>query len=80
VVELGITRDDVDFLSLVSDVNRRRSRGLSSNRISAQAGYLFAAFGAVALLLLAVATVLALSRDRTLAGARGVREQLALWD
>jgi len=24
VVELGITRDDVDFLSLVSDVNRRR--------------------------------------------------------
>ncbi|HEY8951673.1 MAG TPA: hypothetical protein VIP78_03830 [Candidatus Dormibacteraeota bacterium] len=46
----------------------------------AQAGYLFAAFGAVALLLLAVATVLALSRDRTLAGARGVREQLALWD
>jgi hypothetical protein len=46
----------------------------------AQAGYLFAAFGAVALLLLAVATVLALSRDRALAGARGVREQLALWD
>jgi hypothetical protein len=46
----------------------------------AQAGYLFAAFGAVALLLLTVATVLALSRDRALAGARGVREQLALWD
>jgi hypothetical protein len=46
----------------------------------AQAGYLFAAFGAVALLLLAVATALALSRDRALAGARGVREQLALWD
>jgi hypothetical protein len=46
----------------------------------AQAGYLFAAFGAVALVLLAVATALALSRDRALAGARGVREQLAQWD
>jgi hypothetical protein len=46
----------------------------------AQAGYLFAAFGAVAVLLLAAATALALSRDRALAGARGVREQLALWD
>jgi hypothetical protein len=46
----------------------------------AQAGYLFAAFGAVALVLLAVATVLALSRERTLAGARGMREQLAHWD
>ena len=46
----------------------------------AQAGYLFAAFGAVALFLLAIATVLALSRDRALAGARGMREQLAHWD
>jgi hypothetical protein len=46
----------------------------------AESGYLFAAFGAVALVLLAVATVLALSRDRALAGARGMREQLALWD
>ena len=46
----------------------------------AQAGYLFAAFGAVALILLAIATVLALSRDRALAEVRGVREQLALWD
>jgi hypothetical protein len=34
----------------------------------------------VALVLLAVATVLALSRERTLAGARGMREQLAHWD
>ncbi|MFI5282166.1 MAG: hypothetical protein ACHQ0J_03460 [Candidatus Dormibacterales bacterium] len=46
----------------------------------AQAGYLFAAFGAVALVLLAAATALALSRDRTLAGARGMRAQLAEWD
>jgi len=46
----------------------------------AQAGYLFAAFGAVALVLLAVATALALSRERALAGARGMREQLAQWD
>jgi hypothetical protein len=46
----------------------------------AQAGYLFAAFGVVALVLLAVATVLALSRDRALAGARDMREQLAQWD
>jgi hypothetical protein len=46
----------------------------------AQAGYLFAAFGAVALLLLAVATALALSRGRSFAGARGMREQLAHWD
>ena len=46
----------------------------------AQAGYLFAAFGVVALILLAIATVLALSRDRALAEVRGVREQLALWD
>jgi hypothetical protein len=46
----------------------------------AQAGYLFAAFGAVAIVLLAAATALALGRERALAGARGVREQLALWD
>ena len=46
----------------------------------AQAGYLFVAFGAVALVLLAVATALALSRERSLAGARGMREQLALWE
>jgi hypothetical protein len=46
----------------------------------AQAGYLFIAFGAVALVLLALATALALSRERSLAGARGLREQLAQWD
>jgi hypothetical protein len=46
----------------------------------AQAGYLFAAFGAVALVLLAVATAIAFSRGRPLAGARGMREQLATWD
>jgi hypothetical protein len=46
----------------------------------AQAGYLFAAFGVVALVLLALATGLALSRERALAGARGMREQLAQWD
>jgi hypothetical protein len=46
----------------------------------AQAGYLFIAFGAVALVLLAVATALALSRERSLASARGLREQLAQWD
>ncbi len=46
----------------------------------AQAGYLFAAFGAVALVLLAVATAIALGRGRSLAGARGMREQLATWD
>lgn len=46
----------------------------------AQAGYLFAAFGAVALVLLAVATAIALSRGRSFAGARGMREQLANWD
>jgi len=46
----------------------------------AQAGYLFAALGAVALVLLAVATAIALSRGRPLAGARGMREQLATWD
>ena len=46
----------------------------------AQAGYLFVAFGAVALVLLAVATALALSRERSLAGARGMREQLAQWE
>jgi hypothetical protein len=45
-----------------------------------QAGYLFAAFGAVALVLLAVATAIALSRGRSFAGARGMREQLATWD
>jgi hypothetical protein len=46
----------------------------------AQAGYLFAAFGAVALVLLAVATAIAFSRGRSFAGARGMREQLATWD
>jgi hypothetical protein len=46
----------------------------------AQSGYLFAAFGAVALVLLAGATALALGRGRSMAGARGVREQLAHWD
>jgi hypothetical protein len=46
----------------------------------AQAGYLFIAFGAVALVLLAGATALALSRERSRAGARGLREQLAQWD
>jgi hypothetical protein len=46
----------------------------------AQAGYLFAAFGAVALVLLAVATALALGRGRALAGTRGMRAELAQWD
>ncbi len=46
----------------------------------AQAGYLFAAFGAVALVLLAVATAIALGRGRSFAGARGMREQLTTWD
>ena len=46
----------------------------------AQAGYLFAAFGAVALVLLAVATAIALSRGRSFAGTRGIRDQLATWD
>jgi len=46
----------------------------------AQAGYLFAAFGAVALVLLAVATAIALGRGRSIAGTRGMREQLATWD
>ena len=40
----------------------------------AQAGYLFAAFAAVALVLLVVATALALGRDRYRAGAQGMRE------
>jgi hypothetical protein len=48
--------------------------------IVAQAGYLFVAFGAVALVLLGIATVLALNRDRYGPGARGVRERLAQWD
>jgi hypothetical protein len=46
----------------------------------AQAGYLFAAFAAVALVLLVVATALALGRDRYRAGAQGMREGLAHWD
>jgi hypothetical protein len=46
----------------------------------AQAGYLFVAFAAVAVVLLAAATALALGRDRYGAGARGVREQLGSWD
>jgi hypothetical protein len=46
----------------------------------AQAGYLFAAFAAVALVLLVVATALALSRDRYRTGAQGMREGLAHWD
>jgi len=46
----------------------------------AQAGYLFAAFAAVALVLLVMATALALGRDRYRAGAQGMREGLAHWD
>lgn len=46
----------------------------------AQAGYLFVAFGAVALVLLIVATGLALGRERYMSGTRGMREQLATWD
>jgi hypothetical protein len=46
----------------------------------AQAGYLFAAFGVVALVLLAAATALALGRGRALAGTRGMRAELAQWD
>lgn len=46
----------------------------------AQAGYLFAAFAAVALVLLVVATALALGRDRYRVGAQGMREEFAQWD
>jgi hypothetical protein len=46
----------------------------------AEAGYLFAAFAAVALVLLVVATALALGRDRYRTSTRGMREQLAQWD
>jgi hypothetical protein len=46
----------------------------------ASAGYLFVAFGAVALVLLVVATGLALGRERYVTGTRGLREQLAHWD
>jgi hypothetical protein len=46
----------------------------------AQAGYLFVAFGLVALVLLVAASGLALGRDRLGAAARGRREQLADWD
>jgi hypothetical protein len=46
----------------------------------AEAGYLFAAFAAVALVLLVVATALALGRDRYRSGTKGMREQLANWD
>jgi len=46
----------------------------------AQAGYLFAAFAAVALVLLVIATALALGRDRYRAGAQGMREGLAHWE
>jgi hypothetical protein len=46
----------------------------------AQAGYLFAAFAAVALVLLVVATALALGRDRYRVGAQGMREEFAHWD
>jgi len=46
----------------------------------AEAGYLFAAFAAVALVLLVVATALALGRDRYRTSTRGMREQLANWD
>jgi hypothetical protein len=46
----------------------------------AEAGYLFAAFAAVALVLLVVATALALGRDRYRTGARGMREEFARWE
>jgi len=46
----------------------------------AQAGYLFAAFAAVAVVLLVVATALALGRDRYRIGAQGMREEFAHWD
>jgi hypothetical protein len=46
----------------------------------AEAGYLFAAFAAVALVLLVVATALALGRDRYRSSTKGMREQLANWD
>ena len=48
--------------------------------IVTQAGYLFVAFGAVALVLLGIATALALSRDRYGPAAQGVRERLAQWE
>ena len=46
----------------------------------AQAGYLFVAFGAVALVLLVAATALALGRERYMSSTRGMREQMATWD
>jgi hypothetical protein len=46
----------------------------------AQAGYLFAAFAAVAVVLLVVATALAVGRDRYRIGAQGMREEFAHWD
>lgn len=46
----------------------------------AQAGYLFVAFAAVALVLLVLATALALGRDRYRIGAQGMREEFAHWD
>ena len=46
----------------------------------AQAGYVFIAFAAVALVLIVVATVLALGRDRYASTTHGVLEQVALWD
>ena len=46
----------------------------------AQAGYLFVAFAAVAIVLIVIATVLALGRDRYASTTHGVMGQLALWD
>jgi len=46
----------------------------------AQAGYLFVAFAIVALVLLSVATALALGRERYLSSSSRLREQLSHWD
>ena len=46
----------------------------------AQAGYLFVAFAVVALVLLSVATALALGRERYLSSSSRLREQLSHWD
>lgn len=46
----------------------------------AQAGYLFIAFGLVALVLLMAAAALAFGRDRLGGDTRGLRDQIAGWD
>jgi hypothetical protein len=57
---------------LVVDLNLRL--------LIAQAGYLFIAFAAVALVLLVLATALALGRERYLTRAQRVGAQVSHWD